>query len=500
MYQQTDEKNCRPEPQYPPGVRIVVEFAEGVSLPGSDGAGRELDKCGRRFWEYLMCRFPDLGELSLRPSLRELSREKLQTLVAMARRLNPHYRGTAEKFLRYFDIVVPWDPDRIDALRDAVGRWEQVRSVYVSLAAELPGTVAPTTGTGGYVNPAPEGLDFKYAWEQEQFDGTGLKFLDLEQSYAQNHPYLPGITVIPAGVVSTNWTTTRHGTGVIGVIASQSDAAGPSTDGMTGIAPRCGVHFSSTWYAGDTPTTATTNVEATLLQALAQGIFGPGDVILIEEQAQNTRTGRMVPVEQKAAVFEAVRLATALGIVVVEPAGNALGWTTSEYQNLDHAENRIEGSIDGVAEPSLNRSDPTFIDSGAIVVGSLKSTVNAGRHERRRDSNHGSRVDCYAWGENVPSTGINYSSQPLPRSVFLGQTSAAAAIIAGAALVIQAKAKAKYGAPLSPQRVRELLGTHGTPVIPTISYGYGYNSGSGNAGTAEVVGRMPDLRLILDQV
>lgn len=498
MYQDGEGKNCKPH--YPPGVRIVVEFGEGAAPPAVVGAEKELDRCGRRFWDYLGCRFPDLEEISLRPSIREVGRDRLESLVAEARKRRPGYRGTAEKFLRHFDIVVPSDPDRIDALRDALSRWEKVRAVYLSLPAELPGLVSPTTGTGGYINPAPEGLDFRHAWSQELFDGTGLRILDLEQSYAQNHPYLPGITVIDAGTMSTSWTTTRHGTGVIGVIASQGDAAGPATDGMTGIAPRCSVHFASTSYAGNTPTTTTTNVEAALLAALASGTLGAGDVILIEEQAQNSRTGRMVPVEQKAAVFEAIRLATALGIVVVEPAGNALGWTTSEYQNLDHADNRVEGTVDGAFEPSLNRADPSFIDSGAIVVGAVRSAVVSGRHERRRDSNYGSRVDCYAWGENVPSTGINYSNQPLPRSSFLGMTSAASAIIAGAALVIQAKAKAKYGTALPPERVRELLASYGTPVIASLSAGYGYGSNLGNASTAEVVGRMPDLLQILAQV
>jgi hypothetical protein len=47
--------------------------------------------------------------------------------------------------------------------------------------------------------------------------------------------------------------------------------------------------------------------------------------------------------------------------------------------------------------------------------------------------------------------------------------------------------------------VRELLANFGTPVIASPSSGY-YGSNSGNASTAEVVGRMPDLRQILAQV
>ena len=75
-----------------------------------------------------------------------------------------------------------------------------------------------------------------------------------------------------------------------------------------------------------------------------------GGVLLLELQLNELR---LLPVEVEPATFEAIRLATALGIVVVEAAGNGA-------LDLDADPDAIAGLID---------------DSGAIMVGG--STTNA---------------------------------------------------------------------------------------------------------------------------
>ena len=58
--------------------------------------------------------------------------------------------------------------------------------------------------------------------------------------------------------------------------------------------------------------------------------------------------------------------------------------------------------LDTVVNPAgqqiFNRSSPDFLDSGAILIGAASS---AAPHSRLGFSCHGSRIDCYGWGENV---------------------------------------------------------------------------------------------------
>ena len=95
-------------------------------------------------------------------------------------------------------------------------------------------------------------------------------------------------------------------------------------------------------------------------------------------------------------------------------------------------------------------------------------------HRRMPFSNYGSRIDCYAWGEKVnPHHDIR---------IGLNGTSGATAIIAGAAIALQAIAKAETGRPISPGRIRAMLGN---PVLGTASAG------------GDHMGVLPDLEKIL---
>jgi hypothetical protein len=72
-------------------------------------------------------------------------------------------------------------------------------------------------------------------------------------------------------------------------------------------------------------------------------------------------------------------------------------------------------------------------------------------HTRSDTTNFGSRVDCFAWGANVAT---------LDTALFTG-TSAASAIIAGAALVVQGVSNARGNA-LRPEALRDALKKDGT--------------------------------------
>ena len=98
--------------------------------------------------------------------------------------------------------------------------------------------------------------------------------------------------------------------------------------------------------------------------------------------------------------------------------------------------------LDLYADPdghrTLDRFGADFQDSGAIMVGAASSTVP---HIRRPSSNFGSRIDCYAWGENVDtlSTDRDGEATDLYTTSF-NETSGASAIISGAAVITQSAA------------------------------------------------------------
>ena len=189
------------------------------------------------------------------------------------------------------------------------------------------------------------------------------------------------------------------------------------------------------------------------------------------------QAGSNLPVETNPAEFHAIRLASALNVIVIEPAGN------------------------GFDEVILS-TDPKK-DSGAIMVGASHSGFPIGFNDRHarwvvpgsppsEGSNFGARVNCYAWGESVATCGCGYqqptcgnlSNAHQPETAFTNTfngTSAASAIIAGAALVVQGLyADRNPGVRLSVSQMRDVLSNIGTLSV-------------GNE-----IGKMPDLHKIYD--
>jgi len=104
-------------------------------------------------------------------------------------------------------------------------------------------------------------------------------------------------------------------------------------------------------------------------------------------------------------------------------------------------------------------------------------------HTRASTSNHGNRIDCYAWGDQIATTNTNATGtdDAAYRGDFSG-TSGASAIVAGAALVVQGLAQAQLGYRYNAKDLRQILKTNGTP--------------SNNPAT-DGIGVMPNLRAII---
>ena len=318
-----------------------------------------------------------------------------------------------------------------------------------------------------HLDSAPIGIDARWAWTLPNGSGESVTFIDLEQGWTLRHEDFPQIFPLPGVRQDINPGHEPHGTAVLGIVA-----AADNTKGVIGIAPHTAhVSVASHYRASD----GTGGLVADAIVAvLASGAVTPGDVLLLEVQHGNNG-----PIELDEVVFAAVSMATSLGIVVVEAAGN--------------------GNTDLDSSPALNRQNrATFKDSGAILVGAGLSALDAAGtgHERwviatpGPGSNFGSRIDCYAYGDNVVTTGPTFNGAcalgagTQPHNQYrcdFGGTSAAAAIVAGAAVVVQGLYRRLTALSLTSAQMRQALRANGTPQGATV---------------AGHIGRMPDLKAI----
>ncbi len=303
----------------------------------------------------------------------------------------------------------------------------------------------------GYLEPAPEGMDVRYAWTQEGGRGENVKIVDIEFNWNLSHNDLTHATSDPFVLVRGKDPIPEfnldHGTAVLGLLV-----AAPDGIGVTGIAHAAKIGLVNPLTEGNnTPKLA----EAITFAARR---MEAGDVMLVELQLIagprfNTQTGSgLVPVEYEPDVFQAIKDATSRGIVVVEASANG-------FENLD----------DPIYGDSFDRNRK---DSGAIIVGAGKPPEGGVYGEgpdrvRTEESNYGSRVDVQGWGRFVTTCGYGdlRREQGINNwyTVNFGFTSGAAAMVAGVAAVIQSIVKARGQAPLPPAQLRQLLISTGTP-------------------------------------
>ncbi len=246
-----------------------------------------------------------------------------------------------------------------------------------------------------------------------------------------------------------------------------------NTKGGVGIAPSAKGRVISQWRSDSSEAGATDDGLPTFNTAVAiadaAAKMSPGDVLLIEAQERDPAGGTYDwPAEILKANYNAIRTATAKGIIVVEAGGNG-GHDLDAYKN----------------EKSEKIFDSSFRDSWAIMVGAGSSKHP---HTKLPKSNHGNRIDCYAWGKNIDTTTTSEAgtSNTTYTTVF-GGTSGASPIVAGAALILQGIAQAALNRRertrrFSPRELRDLLKTNGTAL---------------KDGSTDTIGVMPNLRAII---
>jgi hypothetical protein len=331
----------------------------------------------------------------------------------------------------------------------------------------------PLAGDQGYLEDATVGVGARWAWSQEDGTGAGVRLVVLEQGWLLDHEDIndkvPESLIYGDNRDGIDEYSGDHGTAVLGVVIGEHNKVG-------GIGVAHGVTSVGLVSRFQKPDEEW-NVAEGIVAAIP--IMDPGDVLLVEAER-----GDWAPTEIDDADFDAIRLASAHGIIVVETAGN-------KGANLDIYEHGTGQALVLKRKPldpldPFKSANPDFRDSGAIIVGAGENDPD---HNRLYDSNYGSRVDCYAWGNQIRTCGFGDLDDGGgdPNKTYTGTfggTSGAAAIVAGAALIVQGKYK-KTGVPLSPVQMRHLLSTIGTEqgsVVP------------GN------IGKMPNLEDLFDKL
>jgi hypothetical protein len=406
-----------------PVVRqVVVKLVDGVAVPLERGGALGLDDLaavlGLSAEDPLVqaIRFVHPG-LVARRLFDELADDVLLDMVASAQAEDPAY--IPPDFFTYLAVDCPdgVDPEAVATAVQAVGGL--VELAYVQAEPSDPavvGTGNPLFVGQGYLGAAPTGVGVQAMWARAA-DGSGSRFIDLEQGWLLRHDDLPAGIPLLAG--QNRHASFPHGCAVLGEMIALDNASG--IVGMAPAAlPRLISYFDRVLSFGSPRLRATIASRITV----AARSLRLGDVLQLEVQLGGTISGAdtVVPVETDPAVFEAIRLTTRLGVIVTEAAGNG----SADLDQFQRSGRFV-----------LSRNGTDFRDSGAIIVGACTSAVP---HTRLARSNFGSRVDCCAWGENVLTTGN--PAQPDRRDgfwsgPFFGGTSGATPVISSLCMLVQ---------------------------------------------------------------
>jgi serine protease len=347
--------------------------------------------------------------------------------------------------LNLYYLLTTANPDRAAAevLLDRLNELDSVERAYAESELKPSGDIAPPTPdfTAEQDWLGVWGIDADYAYSRNA-RGQGVKIIDVEGNWDFAHEDVPPMFTKWGYPFGSDYK--EHGTAVLGVLA-----AGDNGYGMRGIAPSASVGAAAYRFYYPGTNILLTSIARAIDEAAAR--LGPGDVILIELQRSGPDSGldcpcgggcddfEYVPVEYKGADFDAIRHATATHVVVVEAAGNG-------SMNLDDP--RYGG-----------RFDRNVRDSGAIIVGASTGPLR----NPSCSTNYGSRVDVQGWGGGVATLGkgdlakVNGSDQRQWYRSSFGGTSAASAMVAGAAAAFQSALIARGLPRLFPEEMQYVM-------------------------------------------
>lgn len=396
-----------------------------------------------------------------------------ERLLAAASAPAPQTRVDVPDMSVYYRVDAPLD--QLGDLAKALAAEDAIEAAYVKppawpavfddpgaeLNSMLPSAGATPLNTPdftarqGYLDPAPGGIDARFAWTQPGGDGTGVQIIDVEGAWRFTHEDLrQNQGGVIGGTQSSDLGWRNHGTAVVGEFGSDRNAFG-----TTGICSLANVRAISHFGIGSS---------AAIVQAASA--LGPGDIILIElhrpgQLASGIDQDGFIAIEWWPDDFDAIVFATGRGVIVVEAAGNgAEDLDDPAYENPD-------SGFPATWRNPFNRANR---DSGAVVVGAgapppgTHNTNVWGPDRSRLDfSNFGSMVDAQGWGREVTTTGYGdlqggVNEDEWYTDSFSG-TSSASPIVVGALGCLQGIADANGQPRLTPASARHILRSTGSP-------------------------------------
>lgn len=369
------------------------------------------------------------------------------------RRLAQKRTGETQPWLENYRLLNFGTPrtaqNAVEILRETY-RHPDVEFAYfeprASNAVEETGIALPETRqrSGDYeakqfhLEAPPTGVNARWAWEQPGGAGYGVSVIDIENGWNYRHedfspPFWQNISPPNAD----------HGTAVWGEIAATRDDRG-----VSGIAHE--VRFGTAAFSS----AATYDLAASQLE--------PGDILVIEQHNYGPDNNKFTAMEYWQANFDAFKAITAKGVVVIAAAGNG-------DSNFD-------------APVYQGKFDLKKRDSGSILVGA-GAPPGTSHLERLSFSNYGARVDAFAYGRNVVTTGYGDLFNGGPHAQYTAKfsgTSSATPIVVGAAASLLGIGRA-HGMILTPTQVRAALRATGTKQ-------------KGN--TTQRIGNLPDIKAL----
>lgn len=380
-------------------------------------------------------------------------------------------REAAPELSTFYRIEAP--RNRLEDVRRSLARHALVSAAYIKPGVELPAlngmlpapTEPPSTTPAfaaqqGYLDPAPGGIDARWAWGINGGRGLDVRIIDVEGDWRFTHEDLTlqqgGVLGGDTSLFAPDVAWRNHGTAVLGEYSGDG-----SPFGVTGIASDA---FASAVSHGQLGTAAAI--------ALAASRLAAGDLLLLEMHRPGPRFGfasrddqrGYIPVEWWPDDFAAILDATSRGIVVIEAAGNGA-------EDLDDPLYDVAaiGFDAGWTNP-LRRANR---DCGAIVVGA--GAPPPGTHGRDHGpdrsrlgfSNWGALVDAQGWGREVTTAGYGDlqggSNEDLWYTDTFAGTSSASPIVTGALACVQGMLKARGRRVLDPAQARACLRATGSP-------------------------------------
>ncbi|EML9734695.1 TPA: S8 family serine peptidase [Bacillus cereus] len=443
--------------------QLILKFKNEANLPYQDGIEKFIKEEKKD---------PDLiGILNEYPNVtinRLFSSLNPKEIKNLGREINDS-EHISSNLLNYYIVENQGDID-VQALLAKFEKSSLIETAYLQEEETPPEERLPNLSVNpydeprltrqGYLEPAPLGINAPYAWSINGGDGKGTTFVDMEYGWLLNHEDLVNQKIeLMSGQNKSEHHD--HGTSVLGIVSAEDNNIGG-----IGIAPKAKVKVVSqirdngNYNTADAILSAVNNMQA-------------GDILLLEAQATYDGYGdkNYFPVEVKPDIFDAIRMGTNKGIIIIEAGANG-------GNDLDQFRDRNGKQV-------LNRNSPDFKDSGAIMVGAASARVP---HKRSYFSNYGSRVDVYGWGNAVDTTDAKPSEfiTNLYTSSFAG-TSSASPIIAGAAASIQGIVKNNQGRVYTPSELRDILSDSSTGT-------------KSNNPTSDKIGVLPDLKAILSKL